>query len=1286
MNISTKLKLWSARAKNTTAALLFFTAYAISVFAPFIPVQTVSAAQVCTIDQQGANDEPGQKDLTRYCNNGVSGGVLSVSWGWDEVAWSGSNTGDACVLFDTDNDNKVNHAVCVTVAGNPAAQVANSPRIYSCTDNDVDNCTGAVLRVAPYATSCTVGQQATDPFSGPQSKDTGAGYPNDTVASCLITVAEIGNAVNPKDVCSYPSQQPTSDPSDCIVISTGGASPVLELKKDIAPNSDSGRFNLKIDLPGHGNDVSANNVGDGGTTGEVAISGSSFVVEETAYAGTSLGNYDTLVQCRDDEDAGAAPFFSESRTGSTSRSATVQIPRDVVDITCTFINTRKTGNVMLVKNVINNNGGQLGANSFGLSIGALPVASGQIVALPAGVPVVLGEAGAVGYAFVSITGTGCPSVLGGTVTPVYGQTITCTITNDDQPATLIVNKVLIKDNGGSEVVQNFSYTVNAGAAVSFEADASNSHTLSAGTYTVAETVDSRYTTTYGNSQNGNANCTNLVILNGATATCTITNNDKPGTITLNKTVTSAYGGTKTPADFTPSLTGQQNVTWGVPISVNAGTYLAGETNVPGYASQGWEGDCAVNGTVTVGNGQHKICSITNVDLPSSLGGKKYIANTDLTWVSAGEQPVANWTVYLDQNQNNQLDPGEVSTITDANGNYNFTGLSVSVDYYVKEIIPTLSGWEQISGVANPVIISTVGGSSTNNDFTNKAYGTLTIMKQIEPSSDNGRFTLLIDEAIKASNVGDGGTTGSIKVEAGTHTFSETAGAGTNLSNYTTSFGCGPAADDIRMGANGSTGSIVIRPGDALFCTFTNTRKMGTVKVIKQVVNDNGGTKTAANFTFTNNDGEQQSFIATIGDNGARTITLPVGSSFSIAEPQANLDGYVTNYMGICSGIVTETEQTCTIMNDDRKPSLSLVKKVVNQYGGEAVASDWLVAAVSATTGQEIRGTGSASSGDTFKIGTYTLIETPTNATSGRTNQYTASKWKCNGETLAMDTITVALGQVISCEITNSDTPSTITGSKYILDTKTTLYSDQSQAGGWTIHLYSGQGEGQVDWTYVQSTTTAADGSYSFTGLRAGLYKVVEVLKTGWVQIFGGETSFNVGMGEVYGDDLDEDETDFGNMQLGELTVIKDVQPDSTQAFSFRTNLQHDELGRDLSFSLTDDGSNLGTNTKTFKEIQPGTYVISENTTSDWKLDTAVCTGTGVTTTRDGVKLTVTLAAGAVATCSFVNSFIPQVLADTFTMPTLTNTGTNTQTVFFLATLIVLVAISIALYRHRDATL
>ena len=108
------------------------TASALSAEAPASPIEVTAsftgaellAADYIVIDEKGANDLPGQKDLTQFFGfTAPEANSVKIGWSWDEISWSGNNTGDACALFDTDADGMANYAVCVTVTGSPATQL-----------------------------------------------------------------------------------------------------------------------------------------------------------------------------------------------------------------------------------------------------------------------------------------------------------------------------------------------------------------------------------------------------------------------------------------------------------------------------------------------------------------------------------------------------------------------------------------------------------------------------------------------------------------------------------------------------------------------------------------------------------------------------------------------------------------------------------------------------------------------------------------------------------------------------------------------------------------------------------------------------------------------------------------------------------------------------------------------------------------------------------------------------------------------------------------------------------
>lgn len=104
---------------------------------------------------------------------------------------------------------------------------------------------------------------------------------------------------------------------------------------------------------------------------------------------------------------------------------------------CTITNDDLPANITLIKNVINNNGGTAtAASAWGLKIDGTSISNNTSRSVTSNVAHTMSETGRVGYAFVSITGTStygksCPAVLGGSITLDEGETIVCTITNDD---------------------------------------------------------------------------------------------------------------------------------------------------------------------------------------------------------------------------------------------------------------------------------------------------------------------------------------------------------------------------------------------------------------------------------------------------------------------------------------------------------------------------------------------------------------------------------------------------------------------------------------------------------------------------------------------------------------------------------------------------------------------------------------------------------------------------------------------------------------------------------------
>ncbi|HUR85905.1 MAG TPA: hypothetical protein VMY78_11210, partial [Solirubrobacteraceae bacterium] len=127
--------------------------------------------------------------------------------------------------------------------------------------------------------------------------------------------------------------------------------------------------------------------------------------------------------------------------------------------------------------------------------------------------------------------------------------------------------------------------------------------------------------------------------------------------------------------------------------------------------------------------------------------------------------------------------------------------------------------------------------------------------------------------------------------------------------------------------------------------FGNRRQPATLKVVKHVVTDNGGTATAANWSLHVSSGATE--VSGSPKSGAETgdvYTLADGGSYTVSET-GGPSGYAASFSGDCdaNGSVTlaaGTQKTCTITNDDIAPTITVVKHVVNKGGSTATAADF----------------------------------------------------------------------------------------------------------------------------------------------------------------------------------------------------------------------------------------------------------------------------------------------------------------------------------------------------------
>ncbi|MCW2958245.1 MAG: hypothetical protein JWP18_1048, partial [Solirubrobacterales bacterium] len=187
--------------------------------------------------------------------------------------------------------------------------------------------------------------------------------------------------------------------------------------------------------------------------------------------------------------------------------------------------------------------------------------------------------------------------------------------------------------------------------------------------------------------------------------------------------------------------------------------------------------------------------------------------------------------------------------------------------------------DPVSGGSTSVSIASVQrGDDWYCTYKNSNKGTIEIRKTLVPANNAGRFDLNVDgSSSEATDVGNNGTTGPVVVSSGSnHTAAETAHAGTTLNDFISTYVCTKenGQTTVASGAGASVTGIAVAAGDALVCTFTNTRKTGTLKVVKQFV----GTAGKVNLSI---DGTDKA--TDVGDGGS-TPTLPVDTgNHSVGE-------------------------------------------------------------------------------------------------------------------------------------------------------------------------------------------------------------------------------------------------------------------------------------------------------------------------------------------------------------------------------------------------------------------
>ncbi len=218
--------------------------------------------------------------------------------------------------------------------------------------------------------------------------------------------------------------------------------------------------------------------------------------------------------------------------------------------------------------------------------------------------------------------------------------------------------------------------------------------------------------------------------------------------------------------------------------------------------------------------------------------------------------------------------------------------------------------------------------------------------------------------------------------------------------------------NMSCSGNGSS-TLNLFVSDGFNCVLANTAVnvnndiAPQLTVIKNVVNDNGGTAVASDFNM---------FVAGTnvstpnfpGDTTGTTVTLDAGS-YNVDE--SSPPAYTPSYSADCAGsIAIGQHKTCTVTNDDVAPQLTVIKNLVD-FGGPHTPSDFTMHVNGTDVSPNAFPGNSSGTAVTLNPGSYNVIES---GPAGYTATYSQ---ECNGS--------IDIGQQKSCTITNTAEPASI---------------------------------------------------------------------------------------------------------------------------------------------------------------------------------------------------------------------------------------------------------------------
>ena len=1028
-----------------------------------------AADTVTAVDDAGPDDEPGQKDLSGLSVNYGDPGAdsIDVTWNWDDTSTSGANTRDGCSLFDTDGDGFANFSLCLTVN----ADDTTTQSLYVCTaDSRTDRC-GGPSQAGSMGSTITFSEPAnSDPF-GPTGSDADPAHSQnndcstfnecitvDGVATADVDLSDFGDPTSAKliNVCSYPSREPNSDPSDCVFEPNNGFLTIIKTVDDATTDE----FIFTASAAAQNGDTQWSRLGGGVVAQLISYKPTTTLdLNEVIPAAWNLSSKSCVIKAATDLPTG---------TGTATGVDNFEI-RSGLETVCTFGNTKKQAGVTVQKVWVDGKAGdtaQLSISRPGLNGGAISTApdapsaaNSATISVLAGQTVNLSEnLGSAGSNYD--TTLACPGASNSVVpgpdnrsgTLLISATdaqaaITCTFTNTRKGANLTVNKVWQNAKTGDAVsitttgaANNVNFAAVANAANETDTTPAPYKVFAGETLTFAETFTngpaSAYDTSLACTGGADTDPSNglMIAPTDTSITCTYTNARRSVQVVVAKSLSPA---------------------------TDAGRF-----------------DLSINGVPKVTNGGN---GATSAASPVSVFVGDSVAVAEAA--SAGSPALANYSSAL------ACDNG-IAPSPNNGTNGSFT-------------VPS-------SMASGTVITCTFTNTRNSATFTlNKAWGDANAGEVVNLSA-SASGPAPIGSPIAKQSTAPTNAGASMTVYSGqTISFSEAFGVAANGANYTSSVSCVdgqgvPVASGLTIDAGNRSGSLAVgnNPVDVT-CTISNTLKQGGVIVQKVWVNGRAGDTAALSAQIGAGTPVQDTSIAPAspvvnpGDEGADNVVFIeafAGDTVNFSESLGGNAGLYTTTWACTdvadtsgtgtSGAVTITPAdagddpvVCTITNTRKSATLELSK----DWGSSPVTADEVKLDIGtggalATAQNAVDGTPNDKATVSVLVGeSYPFSES---FTTGDAANYTTT-WSCDA---AADTN--GSGRSSSVAVTAADAGTTVK-CKFVNERKTMTLELQKawvngHSGDTADLAIDGINDGSATSTATSTLDTVTDTAHAAT--------------------------------------------------------------------------------------------------------------------------------------------------------------------------------------------------------------